>query len=308
MKYAISVDLGGTQWRVALINEEYSIITKEVGITSKLSTPHKIIQLISKVIKLILKENSIHDLSGIGVCFPGPFNEQKKEKIVLPNLPLWSNIDIKELFQTYLNFPLFFENDANAAVLGEQLFNKSKNLVYITISTGIGSACILDNKLIKGSQGKALELGHIPLDSNGPICSCGKKGHLEAFASGSAIEREFKRLLFNRKDSVLSNNSDINTKKIFEAALKNDSLAKEVFKSTGNYIGHALLILIPILNPEKIIFGGGVSNAFDFFIESIQLKLTELMPTFKNSIVICKSKLGDNSGLLGMSQIIFNAK
>ena len=195
-------------------------------------------------------------------------------------------------------------NDANLAALGEWKYGAGvghHDVLYLTISTGIGGGVICRDVLIEGSSGMAGEFGHITVLPGGPVCSCGVKGHLEAVASGLAIAKYVEEQIAAGRGSTLDSHSDLNSRAIAEAAQNGDLLSKEAFNRAGGFIGQAVADFLHLFNPSIVIFGGGVSNCGNLILDPIKksIKQNIMDETYLDHLQITTVKFGDDAGLLG---------
>lgn len=300
MNTYITVDIGGTKIRAAVYSTDGIEPIQQKHITTKgENSPHE--RLISLITKLWPENNKV---LAIGVAVPGPINPKTGIIVSAPNIPGWVNFPIRNILEAHFNVPIFVGNDANMAVLGEWSFGAGKgyhNVLYMTISTGIGGGAILDDRLLLGKDGLASELGHITILPNGPICGCGQRGHLEALASGTAIARYVVEQLTKGRSSSLGTTPIPTAKDVGVAAKNGDPLALEALTRAGNYIGQALADYLHIYNPSIVIIGGGVSHTGPLIIEPIRTSLTRhvMSPEYINDLVISRALLGDDAGLLG---------
>jgi glucokinase len=190
----IGIDLGGTQIRAAVLQGQ-QVRGRAAMLTGDDATPERVLPRIYTTLQEALSSSglTIEEVSGIGVAAPGPLNNRTGTLYSPPNLPTWHAVPLRELLQTQYGKPVFVENDANAAALGEYLYGAgqgSRDMVYLTVSTGIGGGVIVDGRILEGVNGSAAELGHIAIDWRGERCTCGNIGCLEALASGTAIARK----------------------------------------------------------------------------------------------------------------------
>jgi len=257
---------------------------------------------LAKLIESVYPEDP--QVASIAAACPGPMDPINGIIIEPPNIPEWKYFPLQEFLADTFKVPVAINNDANLAAYGEWYFGAGKgisNLIYLTISTGIGGGIILDNKLFIGSAGFAGELGHTTLVHNGPECSCGQYGHLEAFASGPSIVRWVKSQL---EDEVLKEHfpvGDLDAKLISEAAESGNELALAAYERAGKYIGLAIADFLHIFNPSRIIIGGGVSRSGDLLFEPIRraVKKFAISDVYLENLEIVPAALGDDSGLLG---------
>jgi glucokinase len=239
----------------------------------------------------------------ICAAVPGPLNPYTGIIIETPNIPSWTNYPLAELLSKKYNVPAYIGNDANLAVLGEWLYGAGKghhDIVYLTISTGIGGGVICGDRLIEGFHGMASELGHITVLPDGPVCSCGVRGHLEAVASGTAIAKYVsEQVAAGRKSSLGS--GILTARQISEAAGQGDALAKEAFTRAGEFIGRATADFLSMFNPSIIIFGGGVSFSGALLLDPVMdsMRRHVMEESYLDGLVVTTAKLGDDAGLIG---------
>lgn len=301
MKTHIAIDVGGTQLRAACYPSDSVIPLKLNKITTQSSdaTP---LERLTALISSIWPDGQ--EVAAIGLAVPGPTNPYQGIIYTAPNIPGWDNLPLVGLLQEKFNVPVFLGNDANLAALGEWQFGVGRghhHLLYLTISTGIGGGVILDDRLLLGMHGLATELGHITLVPDGPLCGCGKRGHLEAFSSGTAIARWVEQELAAGKPSTLPSNQKLSAREISAAAQQGDALAKAAFHRAGTYLGIALANYLHAFNPSIIIFGGGVSRSGELLFAPMRAVLREqvISPQYLADLTITTAALGDESGLMG---------
>ena len=247
-------------------------------------------------------------MSGIGIAVPGPVNSSTGVIETAPNIPEISGLPVAKNIQTAFNVPAFLGNDANLAAMGEWKFGAGRghhHMVYLTISTGIGSGVIINDQLFSGSRGFASELGHTMLLPDGPLCSCGVRGHLESLASGTAIAKWVAEQISKGAETRIVHNRSTNELipgiVISEAARQGDILALQAFKRAGRYLGQAIADFLHIFNPTIVVLGGGVSQSYELFSETLyEVMNTHVMaPEFLDDCTIALAELGDDVGLMG---------
>jgi len=245
-----------------------------------------------------------YKVKSIAAACPGPLDPINGIIVEPPNIPEWRYFPIQEFLQSTFDIPTAINNDANLAAYGEWTFGAGKghsNLIYLTISTGIGGGIIIDNKLLSGVAGYAGEVGHMTINPQGPVCSCGKVGHLEAIASGPSIVRWIKSRL--EDESLLEHFpvGDLTAKQISEAAESGNELAIAAYERAGKYVGLAIADLLHIFNTSLVIIGGGVSRAGDLLFEPIRKSVHEsvISDAYLDNLQILPAALGDDSGILG---------
>ncbi|RME06473.1 MAG: ROK family protein, partial [Anaerolineae bacterium] len=209
-----------------------------------------------------------------------------------------------EALRSRLQAPVYLDNDANLAALGEWQHGAGRghdDMVYITVSTGIGGGVISEGRLLHGARGLGAEIGHIRVLPGGPKCSCGQYGHLEAVASGPAIVRWVQSELRKGGASALQAHPPQTAAQVAEAARQGDALAQEAFRRAGEFLAQGIADLLHIFNPSAVVIGGGVAQSADLFLPTVQTSLPTLVMDahFVHELVLTTAQLGDNAGLTG---------
>ena len=299
MSAIIAIDIGGTQLRVAVypLNSTTPITVQRAP---SRGMEDGVLERLTDMIDSVWPNETV-DI--ICAAVPGPLNPYTGIIIETPNIPAWTNYPLADLLKKKYNVPAYIGNDANFAVLGEWLYGAGKghhDLLYLTLSTGIGGGVVSGDKLIEGVRGMATELGHITVLPGGPICSCGVSGHLEAVASGTAIAKYVSEQISAGRKTTLSSEA-LSARMISEAAGQGDPLAKEAFVRAGHFIGQATADFLHIFNPSIVIFGGGVSLSGDLIIEPIKEAMRQKVMdrAYLEGLIVTTAKLGDDAGLLG---------
>ncbi|MBE7704539.1 MAG: ROK family protein [Cyanobacteria bacterium SIG29] len=314
-KYKIGVDVGGTNVKVALVDKTGSIVYSDtVPTRAEMGYEYTISNMI-KAIHDVMKEAkvTISNVDGIGFGFPGQIDCDNGIVRIAPNIPGWINIPIAEIVSKEFGVPVKVDNDVRCAALAELNYGAGKgatNMICITVGTGIGSGLIVNGKLVRGASNAAGEIGHIKLQMNdGPLCGCGDQGCLEAFASGPAIvamAEEYVRGGKSTKYRELAKN-EITPYYVCEAAKQGDVVAKKIFETMGTYIGIGLSSVVNLLNPEKIVIGGGVADAGEFLFAPIRETLKKRsMPIQGAAVQVVHAELGNSAGVIGASLLIEN--
>lgn len=297
MENVIGIDIGGTKVAIGKFNIKGKVLNETmIPFKSELS-PEKMSDLIFDQIENLVDNHT----KSLGFGVPGPLKLKEGKMGNPPNLKAWHNFDIIKYFSTKTQLPFYVENDANAAAVAEHLYNNVenfKNTIYITISTGIGSGIIIDNKLLSGTNGNAGEIGHISVDINSNIkCdTCGQYGCLENLSSGTAIA------------SILSTklNRTISTMEAFELYRNDNKFAIEVIDKAISHIAQAIVTLINLYDTEQIVLGGGVMKNGDIILPKvIDYVSKHALSDAGKSVIIKKSKF-ENIGLLGAAALAIN--
>jgi len=299
--YYLAVDVGGTQLRAALFSSE-SLTPIRI---SKISTRHPQATPLERLIELIASlwpEDG--PVAGIAVATPGPTDPHAGVVLEAPNIPGWLDLPLRDHLQDRFPAPVAIGNDANLAALGECRFGAGQghqNLIYITISTGIGGGVLMDGRMLLGARGLAAELGHVTVLPDGPVCGCGHRGHLEAIASGTAIARWVETKLAEGEPSSLRAEEKITARVVAQAAREGDALALAALERAGTYFGLALANFLHIFNPSIVILGGGVTQSGDLLLNPIRetLKKQVMTPAYLDDFILTTAALGDEAGLMG---------
>jgi glucokinase len=306
----LGVDLGGTKILTAVTNPRGKILSRDHSITPAPKGHKAVIHSILESAHCALGQAdvAISDIIAVGVGAPGLINPDTGILFTSPNLPGWRDIPLRDTIQEKLGKKTFLINDANAAALGEFYFGAARgtrNFIYITISTGIGGGIVIDGRLYSGAIGAAGEVGHMTIDDDGPICNCGNRGCWETLASGTALAREARhRIEEGMRTSILEyadgDLGKVTALVIQYAAERGDSLAKELIRRTGYYLGVGLANLINIFNPELIVIGGGLSNIGSMLLDpAFKVAGERAYEQAFQAVCFACAGLGRNSGVLG---------
>jgi glucokinase len=307
--YYLGLDLGGTKILTGLADSEGNIITRSRRDTEAELGEDKIIENMIATIEDVLEKSGVkrEQIITLGIGSPGPLDSKKGIIIENANLP-WKNVALVEKIESALGIKTLLQNDANAAALGEKWFGAGKNvdnMVYITISTGIGGGAIIERELFTGVNDNACEIGHTVIDPNGPLCGCGNHGCLEAFSSGTSIGKRAKEAAAAGKSKEmleLADNivDDIDAVICAQAAYQGDQVAKNIFKNAGYHLGIGLGNIVNTFNTEMIILGGGVMKAADLFLdEAIKTMEDIALAGSLEMVTVKEAELGSDIGLKG---------
>ncbi|MCQ3938824.1 MAG: ROK family protein [Chloroflexi bacterium] len=301
MTTIIAVDIGGTQMRAASYTQDRLQPIKQKKIPTLASEPGGMDRL-TRVIEDVWPNGDA--VAAIGLGSPGPLDPHTGYLLAPPNNPEWHNFPLAPSVASHFGVRTFLDNDANLAGLAEYRFGAGKghhNVLYITVSTGIGAGVIIDDRLLQGYHGLAAELGHVIVDPDGPPCSCGFNGHLESFSSGPAIVRYVLGELDSGARSMLKRDESLNARDVAEAAQQGDALAVKAYQRAGEYLGIGVASFLHAFDPSIVIFGGGVSQVGSLLFDSFHTSLKQRVfhPRYLEGLVITKAQLGDDAGLLG---------
>lgn len=312
----IGIDVGGTNVKIALVDENGKIIySNSVPTYAKMGYEYTV-NNIKQAIKDLMKETNTEskDIQGIGFDFPGQVDCKTGVVKLAPNIPGWVNVPIAQMIEEEFHIPTRIDNDVRCAALGELKFGAGRgceNFICITVGTGIGSGIVIDGKVVHGAANAAGELGHIKLQmKDGPICGCGDTGCLEAFASGPAIVAMAQEYIKGGKSTkfremAAAEGGEITPYMVAKAAEAGDPVAKRIFTIVGEYIGIGLTSVINLLNPERVIIGGGVAESGDLLLEPIRKTIKErAMVVAGESVEIVPAELGNSAGVIGASMLV----
>lgn len=313
-KNRIGIDVGGTNVKIALVNDSGKIIYSNSVPTRAEMGYEYTVNNIKQAIYDLMKETKLEakDIEGIGFGFPGQVDYKSGVVRLAPNIPGWVEVPIAKMIEDEFHIPTRVDNDVRCAALGELKYGAGKgceNLICITVGTGIGSGLIVNGKLVRGASNAAGEIGHIKLQiHDGPICGCGDTGCMEAFASGPAIVAMAEEYIKGGKSTKyreMANGGDITPFIVAEAAKAGDPVARRIFSRIGEYIGIGMASVVNLLNPEKIIVGGGVADAGDILLEPMKEALKKrAMKIAGETVEVVPAQLGNTAGVIGASLLI----
>ena len=308
-KYSVGIDLGGTKILFGLVERESGKVVDFVKKkTKKEKGSENIARKMLDGIDRLLEQTQVDlsEIQSIGVGSAGQIDRENGVIIGALNLDCY-NLDLKRILEEKFKIPTFVGNDVEVAALGEQKFGAGRNcndFVCVFVGTGIGSAIVKDGKLMRGATGTAGELGHIIVDLNGRPCACGAHGCLEAYASRTAIETRIDGALKKGRKSCISeyleDGKAITSSMIRKAIEREDELVLQCVTEASEYLSAGLASVINLINPERIILGGGLIEAVDYFYQStIKKARAKCLPVPAEKIEFKKTELGDFSGVVG---------
>jgi glucokinase len=304
----LAVDIGGTHFRVGLFDQEGRRLLVSEDETQTSGGREWMLAQVREHCQAFLEKTDF-PVKACGVSFGGPVDFER-QRVTSIHSPGWQDFPLAQWVQETLNLPCQIDNDANAGALGEFRFGAGRGtqtMVYVTLSTGIGSGLICDGKIFRGKDSLAGELGHVPVSDSGAPCSCGAKGCLETFCSGTAIARRGQEWANRRPEAVarmveLSDGKveGINAKAVMQAAAEGDMAAQHIVREVARWLARGLLTVIRIINPDKIVLGGGVSQVGMALLNPVRVFLEELgSPMIGYSTQIVIAELGAFSPLYG---------
>ena len=299
----IAVDIGGTQLRAARFPADGIEPVVQHSAPTKADDGSTSLQRLLDLLAGIWPQNGT--VKKVGVAVAGPVNPQTGVVYRSPNIPGWECLPLAGHIHDRFHVPVELGNDANLAALGEWKYGAGighHDLLYLTISTGIGGGVILDDRLLVGGRGIAAEVGHITVLPDGPLCGCGQRGHLEAVASGTAIARYVTEHLARGRESSLGQPVEpISARTVAAAAAAGDALAQEAFDQAALFLGRAIADFLHLYDPTIIVLGGGVVKSGDLLLKPLRkaLEASVMSPQYLEGLELTTAQLGEQVGLIG---------
>lgn len=305
-----AIDLGGTNVRAIVADLEGNVYGEDIRRSQASEGLDITLDTMVASLETACSEAGVvsSKLKGLGIASPGAVDAFKGVVPEAPQLMGWKDVPLVELMSDRLGMPVWLENDANAAALGENRFGAgkgSRNMLYITVSTGVGGGIIIEGELYRGTRGAAGELGHVIIDIDGPECGCGGHGCLESLASGTAIAKRGSEMAGAGKAPKLAEiakgEGRLSAGMIAGAAMDGDEVSVRIFRDAGMHLGIGLAGFVNIFNPEAILIGGGVARSADLFLPEARRVMEErAMRAPLEDVRLGLAELGDRIGSLGM--------
>lgn len=314
--YAIAIDVGGTKIAAGLVNQEGKILQRHFTQDHAEQEPRVVIDVIEQVYRALLQKSDVAtaDIEAVGLGFPGNVNTLTGQVLVCSNLPGWDHFPLQDVLSKRLGLPVILQNDTNLCAAAEHRYGAGRgtsNMCYVTFSTGYGVGLIVNNQLYSGSTGTAGELGHVVAEVNGPLCTCGKRGCVMAYASGIGISRMAYEAIDTGRGTILRDMLPPGRKRfsgqmIAQAAAEGDTVACDILRKAGYYGGIGLSMMVQIFNPELIVVGGGIMRIGDLIKEPMMQAMHEhTQPEMWKFITVKPWELGDDLGVLGAAAEVF---
>lgn len=302
-----AIDMGATHLSVAIADFSARIIEETEQSFRIDNGPDKCLMEVNQALRAIVDKcgMKLKDIAAVGVSVPGPVVTDAGMVMAPPIMPGWDRFPIRDTLEKLWGVSVTINNDADLGALGEWAYGAGrgeKNLAFIKVGSGIGAGLIVDRQIYVGSTGSAGEIGHLTIDKNGPLCTCGNYGCLETFASGSAIEVQAQKLVESGKRTLLTHpmGRKISVSDVADAARRGDLAAQEIIKQSGTFIGIALAGLINLINPSTVIIGGGVAQVGDLLTGPIRQEVKERsLRASEHGVRITTAMLGRRSSLIG---------
>jgi len=312
----IGIDLGGTFIKAALVDSRGRILARMKRPTEAAMGRERVVDNVFSIVRdLKAISRSLGGISALGMGIPGVIDIRRGVISTSPNLPGWENIPIRKLLSRRIGMPLYLENDANAAALGEKWMGAGKdvqNFCFITLGTGVGGGLVLDGRIWHGADGMAGEVGHMTIDPHGPRCNCGNRGCLEMYASTKALQRMIRQAQSSGKRSRFFGqirDQEISGDVIHRAAKGGDRVSRDAFARMGSALGIGIASLVNLLNLEKVVVGGGLSASWKFFLPALREEVAArafAAPARRARIV--RATAGEDAGVLGAAYIAWQGQ
>ena len=312
-KVAIGVDIGGTSVRLGVVDERGKIVLRENFSTKDYpGRPALLNRLSSGILCLALEARKRQfQITGVGIGAPGPIDVERGFVYFFPNIPGWKNTPLKKILERKFKMKVFVDNDANAMALGEYRFGAgrgSKNMIALTLGTGIGGGIVLGGKLFHGTRFSAAEIGHLKINEDGPLCACGNHGCIEAYIGNGYFVREVQKRLKAKAKSILHEwlreGKELTPILVQDAARTGDLFSKKMWEEAGSHLGTALAGLVDILNPDRIVIGGGIALGGEMIFGPIRRTIAKkAFPIAARSAKVMPAKLGADAGLVGAAAL-----
>ena len=305
--YVIGIDLGGTLIKGASFDRDGKILAEEKAPTEAAAGQKRVIQNLVQVVGRLKKKSGAGGPAGVGLGVPGALDLKEGRVIQSPNFPGWKDVPIRAWVEKEIGAPVVIENDANAAALGERWIGAARRLdhfLLITLGTGVGGGLVLQGKLWRGVYGKAAEVGHMKITDDGPRCGCGARGCLETYASSGALVRMAKERWRERKFKEKFPTELKTAEGVAGRAERGDPAAKHVFSRMAFYLGIGIANIVNLLDIDRFILSGGVSNGFHLFETPLRRQVASRVfgmapEDALKKIEIRKAICGENAGMIG---------
>ncbi|MBR5803351.1 MAG: ROK family protein [Bacteroidaceae bacterium] len=316
--YVVGMDIGGTNTVMGIVDQQGQILATDAVKTGQYTQVEEYVETVcAKLIPMIEKHGGVENFRGMGIGAPNA-NYYRGTIEQAPNLPWKGIVPLAAMFKEKVGLPVAMTNDANAAALGEMTYGVArgmKNFIMITLGTGVGSGIVVNGQLVYGHDGFAGELGHVCVDrsSEARLCGCGRRGCLETYCSATGVARTTREALaISAEPSLLRELpiEKITSKDVYDAAVKGDKLALEIFQRTGEILGRAITDFIVFSSPEAIVLFGGLTKAGEYIMNPIRETVdAHVMPIFKGKTRILLSELKEaDAAVLGASALGWEAK
>jgi len=314
--WTVGVDFGGTNIKCGLVSDRGRVAHSVSLSTRACAHPRAFVDGVGQAVERLARGAGVRttQLRGIGVGAPGLIDRRRGVVHSLVNVSGWHDVPLAARLSRRLGARVAVDNDVNLVALGEWRFGAgrgARHLVCVTLGTGVGGGLVMDGELYRGASGAAGELGHMVIDARGPRCGCGRRGCFEAMVGTAAILRLGRRAMTNSpalRALVREAHGRLMPRLIGRAARAGDPAARSVWAEIGRRLGIGLANLVNVLNPERIVIGGGVSNNWSSFYPALVKTLrAEAMDVPGRAVRVVRTALGDHAGIIGAAVLVWNA-
>lgn len=290
----LGIDIGGSRIRAAVVSPEGSLLTRAEGVTPARASGDAVVEAVAQVVTQAMQGHAVDSLLGAGVAAPGPLDALQGLALSTPTIDGFRDFPLRDRIAGAIGLRTLLDHDGHAAAFGEWQFGAGRghhNMVYVTVSTGIGGGAIVDGRLQRGRRGMAAHVGHMTLLPDGPVCNCGNPGCWEALAAGPALTAAARRAGFADGEAV------------FAAARAGDPGAMAVAAAEARWLGIGIVSLLHVYSPDIVVLGGGVMNGLDVLQPAMSAEIAaRAMPPFRDTRVV-RASLLDNAGLIGAAAL-----
>ncbi len=304
-KLAIAVDLGGTQLRVALVSRDGKVHQRFAEPSLSNAGPRVVVAQIVDLVARTCAGTKRSEIIGAGVCSPGPLDSFQGMTLGIPTMPGFEAFPLREALSGALAMPVTLDNDGICAAVGEWRHGAGRglpNVVYVTVSTGIGGGVIAGGNVLRGRRGMAGHVGHMCIVLDGEPCACGSRGCFEAYASGTAFAARARAAAVKHPGALPE---PVDARSVFAAAASGNKLASDLVRGEAHYLSQGFTNLLHLYSPDILIIGGGLSNQFDQLYPAMMERISAAaMPAFRD-IPVVRAALGGDSGIIGAATLVF---
>ncbi|MGO5165290.1 MULTISPECIES: ROK family protein [unclassified Candidatus Paralachnospira] len=314
--YFIGIDVGGTNVKLMIMDEEKQVVAKTQIPTKAERGYEAVSDDMIETLDRMFEKNGIREpkIQALAMGLPGTVDRKAGETVYLAKLR-WDGFNPAKKLGEYYRAPYFIENDANINALGEYAFGESgkENLLLLTLGTGVGGGIIINGKIFGGAANMAGEFGHMMVQTEGgDICLCGRRGHLEAYCSGTAMMRDALEMMKNRRKTILhqyvkENEGVYDNSMVTRGVKEGDATCREILNRFISYLAAGISTLMMLFNPEVVLIGGGVSNAGDLLIEPLNQKCREMVLSERSYCPVIRTSLGSEAGMYGACALAMQA-
>lgn len=312
MNYYVGIDLGGTNTKIGLLDEDGNILFSTIVKTESEQGLEKTVERLANILKIQVSNLNIsfEDVAGVGLGVPGPVANGRIVKF-WANFPWPVDVDLAAEFEKHLGVPVKVDNDVNVITLGEMWKGGGrgyKNVLGLAIGTGIGGGVVVNGKLVSGKNGAGGEVGHIKVERDGKLCGCGQEGCWEAYASATGLVREAKSRLTVNKNNLLyerTKDREVEAKDIFDAAREGDEFSLNLVDYEAEFIALGIGNLLNVLDTDVVVVGGGIALAGNILFDKINKKLRKYaMLSTLEGLKIVPAELGNDAGIYGAAYLV----